>query len=304
MKILIVGLGSIAQKHINAIMKLMPAAEIVALRHSGNSSPYKGIRSVYSWNEIDFFPYFILISNPTSEHAATIKKALDFKCPLFIEKPSLNKLDDANELLGIIKTNKIITYTGCDMRFHPALQFIKTYLIENRPIINEVNSYCGSYLPDWRKNVDYKTVYSAIPELGGGVHLDLIHEPDYCYWLFGKPVSSNNYFRNKSDLNIDAFDYANIIWEYENFSISIILNYYRRDVKRTLEIVTSQTTLMVDFILGTVSNTEGNILYRTQSDTRDIYEMQMSHFINCINQKKDSINTFEESVEILKTLLK
>lgn len=300
MKILIIGLGSIAQKHIEAIRSIDASAEIFALRHSHKGKETDGIKSIYSWDEITFQPDFILISNPTSEHADAIEHSIQFNCPLFIEKPALHTLEKAEYLLKLIKGNNIITYIGCDLRFHPALLFLKEYLEVNSPVINEVNIYCGSFLPEWRKGIDYKSVYSAIPELGGGVHLDLIHEPDYCYWIFGKPISNKKYFSNKSSLQIKAYDYANFIFEYPTFNASIVLNYYRKDSKRTIEIITDTITLTVDLLIGSVNDNHGNVLFQSSISAKEIYYNQMKYFFDCVRSKKDSINTFEESIEVLK----
>lgn len=303
MKILIVGMGSIAQKHIQAIRSIEPEAEIFALRHSKNGKDINGIKSIYIWDDITFQPDFILISNPTSEHAITIEKAIEFNCPLFIEKPSLHTLEKADELLKQIQERHIITYVGCDLRFHPALNFIKSYLEKNKPIINEVNIYCGSFLPEWRSGVDYKKVYSSIPEFGGGVHLDLIHEPDYCYWIFGKPLDFRKYFSHKSSIDISAYDYANFLFEYPTFNAAIILNYYRKDTKRTLEIITNTKTIKLDLLTGEVLDSEGNLLFHSSNPSQEIYTHQMQHFLDCIKNKKESVNSFEESIDVLKLVL-
>ena len=47
-----------------------------------------------------------------------------------------------------------------------------------------VEAETSSYLPSWRKTVDYTKSYSAFPNRGGGVLLDLSHEIDYLKWLF------------------------------------------------------------------------------------------------------------------------
>src|SRR5947209_4960132 len=55
--------------------------------------------------------------------------------------------------------------------------------------VSAVRLWFGSWLPDWRPNVDYRTTYSARANLGGGVLLDAIHELDLCLWLLGgEPV--------------------------------------------------------------------------------------------------------------------
>ena len=57
---------------------------------------------------------------------------------------------------------------------------------------------CSSYLPGWRPGVDYRTVYSAHKDMGGGVTIDLIHEWDYLVELFGKPEKMYNFKRERT----------------------------------------------------------------------------------------------------------
>ena len=47
----------------------------------------------------------------------------------------------------------------------------------------------GMHLPSWHPEEDYRTMYSALSHLGGGVVNDFIHELDLILWLFGKPKS-------------------------------------------------------------------------------------------------------------------
>ena len=254
MNVLIIGLGSIALKHIKALQELYPTIIIYALRRKGESSKgIEGVIEIYDINEIDIDSIdFILISNPTSVHYDTIRKVIMYKRPLFIEKPLFSEItEDSNALVNKVEEQGIPTYVACNLRFLECIAKIKELIVGKR--VNEVNVYCGSYLPDWRPNVDFRKVYSANKEMGGGVHIDLIHELDYIYWLFGTPYHTQSFFSNKSSLNITAYDYANYLWEYNDFSISVVLNYYRKDSKRTLEILTDEGTYLVDLLKNTIN---------------------------------------------------
>jgi predicted dehydrogenase len=253
--ILIIGLGSIANKHINAIRKLYPNCKIYALRSQEKKiSKIEGVINIINIEEIEEKVYCVLITNPTSLHSEAINNCLNLNVPLLIEKPIFDKVIENSKLVDYINSRNIITYIACNMRFHPAIIFLKKYLEENICEINEVNIYCGSFLPDWRKDGDYKKSYSANPELGGGVHLDLIHEIDYIFWLFGKPMNVNSIKRNVSTLNILAFDFASYTLEYPKFCANLILNYYRKFTKRNIELVLSNDILNIDLIKSTVVN--------------------------------------------------
>ncbi len=300
MKVLIIGLGSIALKHIAAIGKILPNAEYYALRSDKNAQKKDGVISIFSLDELaEIAIDFAIISNPTAVHGETIKSLIPKNIPLFIEKPLFSALGN-EELLREIKEKQISTYVACNLRFLGSLQFVKAYIKDKR--VNEVNSYCGSYLPDWRPGTDYRTTYSANKELGGGVHIDLIHEIDYIYWLFGKPEKVSRVFSNTSSLDINAYDYANYTLSLPKFNASIILNYYRRDAKRTLEIVMEDETLLVNLLENKVYINE-ELLFEDSHTIADSYEAQLRFFINEVVLGKTVFNTVHEAYEILKICL-
>lgn len=301
MKILIIGLGSIAKKHISVLQRLDSDLSIFALRSNKSRNTEEGVHNIYSWKKVPKDLDFIIISNPTSKHAETILEGLNFGVPLFIEKPVLHSLDRTEELAERVRKGNVITYVACNLRFHPAIQFLKEEFKKNLPI--EYNSYCGSYLPDWRPDTDYREVYSAKKELGGGVNLDLIHEIDYCYYLLGTPIKNTSYFRKKSALEIDSNDIAHYIFEYEKTSAFITLNYYRRDFKREIECVWKDKTWFIDILSNTIVNQMGEIIYSEPIDIMDTYTCQMKSFINFIENKKMPENNIVQGIETLKLAL-
>lgn len=305
MTILIIGLGSIANKHINAIRKMRPNCKIYALRSQEKQiSKIEGVINVIKIQEIEEKVYCVLITNPTSLHSEAIYKCLNLNVPLLIEKPLFDKVIENSKLVDYINRRNIITYIACNMRFHPAIIFLKKYLEENICEINEVNVYCGSFLPDWRKVDDYKKSYSVNPELGGGVHLDLIHEIDYIFWLFGKPMNVNSIKRNVSTLDILAYDFASYTFEYPKFCANLILNYYRKIAKRNIELVMSNDILNIDLIKCTVINSRNEIIFSNNDyNILETYNNQIEYFFNCIDNSLLPMNDINESFEILKIAL-
>lgn len=306
MRVLFIGIGSIAKKHIKAIRAIDANTQLYALRSSRDAAKYEGVEDIYDYAEIEGVnPDFIIISNPTSKHYETIVKLLPFRKPLFIEKPVFGELGHD----GVIKTiedNKILTYVACDMRFMDCLTWLHEYMQEHRNNvrINEINVYCGSYLPEWRPGTDFRKCYSAIPELGGGVHIDLIHDVDYVYWIFGKPQNHKAIFRNVSSLNIKAFDYASFNLEYPEFSANIVLNYYRRDAKRYMEILFDDCTWIVDMLKNEITSSTGELIYKSEQSGADEYEAQMRYFMGLVQSKATtSMNSAEEAYDVLKICL-
>ncbi|QOG03775.1 Gfo/Idh/MocA family protein [Flavobacterium sp. MDT1-60] len=305
MNVLIVGLGSIARKHISAIQILKIDATIYALRSRPNSQIEDGITNIYDLENLNISFDFAIISNPTHLHFEFIEKFAKLEIPLFIEKPAVNTLENVTTLIDLIENRKVINYIACNLRFHPCIEFLKNKLNSEDLKINEVNVYCGSYLPDWRPNVDFRKIYSANASMGGGVHLDLFHELDYVSWLFGMPNKSSSTLRNVSSLHIDAIDYANYILQYNTFTANIILNYYRKKSKRLIEVVFDNEILEVDLINNRIIDGDNKIVFETPKfEMKYTYSYQLNYFIYCLKENKVPMNSFRESVEILKIVLK
>ena len=70
-RVLIIGLGSIAKKHITALRSLSEKFEIFALRSSLDASKYEDVINIFNLDDTVFD--FAIISNPTHLHFKYIK---------------------------------------------------------------------------------------------------------------------------------------------------------------------------------------------------------------------------------------
>lgn len=302
MRVLFTGLGSIALKHLSALKSIVPNVEVVAYRSTETASNIEGVSNIFSLEKVPANIDFVLITNPTSMHAQTIENLLNLRCPLFIEKPVVSNPAEGDILQNKIQHLALTTYVACNMRFHPAIQFLKKEFETRKPI--ELSAYCGSFLPDWRPNQDYRENYSSKAEMGGGVHLDLIHEMDYCYYLLGRPSTVfPAYLRKKSALEINSKDIAHYTVEYPGTSVFITLNYYRKSPKRSIDIVWENEVWQVDLIKNTIVDSEGKVIFTSEYNPSDTYKNQLKYFINCIESGNQPMNSFSEGLEILKSAL-
>lgn len=297
MIVLIIGLGSIAQKHILALKSIDAGVVIFALRSGKIGIDIHGVINLYSWDDIPGNIDFIIISNPTIEHFATIEKAISLNKPLFIEKPPLASLQGAEQLWNKIKEKNIPNFVAFSLRFHPVIQWLKKEV--NVQKVLEVNAYYGSYLPEWRPGTDYRNSYSSRKASGGGVHLDLIHEIDYVTWIFGTPRKLDGFISTVSTLELDVPDCAHYWLQYDTMNASVTVNYYRRHKKREVEIAFEDETWIADLMNYTVKNGNGQIIYKTDTDIMIPYKAQMNYFVDTLQHNIGALNDFGNSLNTL-----
>ena len=300
MKILVVGCGSIGQRHIQNLKKFSDV-EVVACRMKGEIKEIEkkfDIKTVSGLdNGLAQNPDAVLITTPTSTHIPIALKVAGKGCHLFIEKPISDNLDGVDKFIKIINKNKLICMIGYNLRFHPGLRLIKEYLEKNT--IGDIVSarvQAGQYLPDWHLTEDYRMSYSAKKSLGGGVILDLSHEIDYIRWLLGEVKEVLSFSGKLSHLEIETEDVAEILFRFKSGVIGEVhLDYIQRFPSRSCQIIGDEGTLLYDFNenkvrLSSQKDKGWRTLYEDEKyDKNQMYVDEIKHFIDCINRKKKPI---------------
>jgi predicted dehydrogenase len=308
-KILLTGIGSIGKRHLRLLQAHDDPMEIHAYRSSGTDDV--AFPDVVQHTSLDAAlaenPDIAFITNPTSVHINTATACAAAGCHLFIEKPLSHSLDGVDELMRIVEEKNLITYVGCVLRFHPVLQRIASLLADDA--IGDIYSYrvySGSYLPDWRPEQDYRESYSADPAMGGGVVMDLIHEIDYSYWLFGDIDDVRSWVGQVSDLEIESEDLAEIIVETDTGVVGQLhLNYYRSKPRRTVEVIGDSGIIHGD-LLDSEVRIQTNHSTETESfDTPDdeLYDQQLHSFLSHIRNGEPCDNDLQEARRVLEIAL-
>ena len=256
-------------------------------------------------------PDAVLITNPTSLHIQSALNAAKHGCHIFIEKPISHTLDGIDELIYIVRNKKLVVLVGCNLRFHPCLQFVKKLLDQKR--IGKVVSarvQMGQYLPDWHPWEDYRTMYSAQKSLGGGIILDMVHELDYIRWLLGDVTQVFSFSDKLSDLDIDTEDVAEILLRFKSGAIGEVhLDYIQRYPSRSCEIIGEKGSILLDIKEGTVkvymAEKKGWERFEQPKsyDMNQMYIDEMRHFINCIEGKEEPLIGITDGLEVLKIAL-
>lgn len=255
-RVLIAGLGSIGQRHLNNLRRL--GIKDVLLYRTSPIAP-KDAPELTVFTNLDEAlaakPSIVIITNPTTYHMQVALPTARAGCNLFIEKPLSHTLDGVAELLATIERNKLMAMVGFDLRFDPGLCKVKQLLEEgNIGHVVSIQAQVGQYLPDWHPWEDYRESVSARHETGGGVILDLIHELDYVSWLAGSVSHVTCFADQVSNLEIQTEDVAGILLRFENGTIGTVhLDYVQRSASRTCRVIGEKGTILWDYFAPNVS---------------------------------------------------
>jgi predicted dehydrogenase len=329
MKILMIGLGAIGQRHLRNLRKLKgDDLEILAYRFRNTSrvltddlkeegGNLEDKYNIESYDDLDLAlaqkPDAVFVCNPSSLHIPTAIKAARAGCHLFIEKPLSNNLDQIEELIDLVDGQKLIAVVGYQLRFNPCLQ--RLHAVLNERMIGHVLSVrveVGEYLPGWHTYEDYRNSYASRKELGGGSLLSQIHEMDYLYWLFGLPRKVFALGGHLSGLEIDVEDVVEVLMECEfdnrPVPVSVHLDYLQRPSRRVCEVIGDQGKILVDFAALTVDvfKDEGKQVVSSSFvgfERNKMFLEELDHFLARLQGNPGPLVSLQEATQSLRMAL-
>lgn len=303
MKVCFIGLGSIGTRHCKNLYSVCEQKgiplEIHAVRssHKELSQELKSfhIKSLYSFDEMDRQYDMLFITNPTSMHYDTLIHTGDKSRFFFVEKPVFE--NTSMDISKIPFTRDAVCYIAAPLRYTKVIQEAEQFVKKHR--VFNARAISSSYLPDWRPGQDYRTTYSAHKELGGGVSIDLIHEWDYLFMLFGLPQRVCCMKGKYSDLEIDSDDLAIYIAEYPTHLVEVHLDYFGKKTKRQLEVFTNEGCWIFDIAHSCVFEPDGS-MHELPEMPNDKYICEMNYFLSLVQgDQQNSSNDIIHACRVL-----
>ena len=312
MKILIVGLGGVGQRHARNLRSIFQdRVDLVAYRVRGlthvvtptldadaskNVEDELGIRAFSDLDTaLEERPEIAFVCNPSSAHLSTAMACVNAGCDLFIEKPLSISIDGVDALIAAVEENHRIAMVGYQLRFHPCVTKLAS-VIESGCLgrILSVRATIGEYLPKWHPYEDYREMYAARAELGGGVVLSQIHEFDYLYSLFGFPTKLYAIGGHWSHLDIDVEDTASTLMEcsFEGRPLPIHLHqdYLQTAPSRQCEVIGDRGRAVLDFPSLSVTVYESQrrspVVHAWKDFERNqLFLDEVRHFLDCVEKR-------------------
>ena len=317
--ILFIGLGSIGQRHLRNLNKILSnnasfyayrkTRHVPLLDKKGNKvkgtiekkyniSLISNLGSVNE-NNIDI----VFVTNPSSLHINSVLKLKNLKnAYIFIEKPIDSSLKNYKKFLKYLTRNKNKIFVGHNMRFHPGYIKLKN-ILKNRKILNKIHYAifkCSKNLKDYHSYEDYKISYAARKELGGGVCLTAVHEIDMMIDLFGNAQLIKSHSDKLSNLKINVEDFSMSF--YKNFLFSkklislIIFDFFQINKERYIKIVCDKGELYLDLNNNYLKIVKKNKvkIFNFVKEKNLMYMNELNFFLHLFKQGKKVPDQYNE----------
>ncbi len=245
-RVLVIGAGSIGARHARNLVAA--GAEVTSTDPDAARA-----RATEAQHTVPFDPDRlagydgIVVASPSRLHLEQATAAIATGAAVLVEKPLSHQLAGVDRLVAEAGPRLMVGY---NLRLHQPIEDLVGAVAAGRvgrPVA--VRLWFGSWLPDWRPSVDYRTTYSARADLGGGVLDDAIHELDLAVWLCGPDLRVVAAVVDRlGPLEIDVEDTVRaLLVDPAGVPVSVELDYLSRRYRRGIEVVGTEATIRLDW---------------------------------------------------------
>jgi len=249
MRALIIGFGSIGQRHLRNLRDLVPGLDAIVLRRS-SGEPVAGatvVRDLDAALRLD--PALAVVATPSAVHVETLEVLIAAGVPSYVEKPVVTTARDVERIRRVLAAKPDERHlTGFNLRLLPSLRMARNLVQEGRlGTIARSSFSAGQWLPDWRKSSDHRVSYSGHKSEGGGVIFDLSHELDAARYFLGEIALESCIAMHLPSLEVDAESAAVMVGRAASGGlVTVNVDYVARRPIRRYELVGDKATLVWD----------------------------------------------------------
>jgi predicted dehydrogenase len=313
-RVLIVGFGSIGQRHLRIVRESLPLSDVRVLRREPGTTAEDADGCFSSLDEaLAFAPQVAIVASPAPFHVKVALALAKQGCHLLVEKPLSDTPEGVPELLMAASECGIVLQVAYNLRFSPSLRDFRQRVLSGCiGRILSIRCEIGQHLETWRPGTDYRLGVSACRELGGGVLLELSHELDYLRWIFGDIDWVGAWMGRQSGLEINVEDTAHLLLGVHNNPVVVCgpvavlsLDFLRRDSTRRCVAIGETGSLAWDGIAGSVTlcgggnGTESVVLSEHPPVRDETYREQWRHFLSCIENKSSPLVGGSDGLAVL-----
>jgi predicted dehydrogenase len=311
--ILIVGGGSIGERHLRCFLK---TGRVRASLCDANPAIVERLRSNYDvaatfadYDAIDLSAYdSVVICTPAQLHIPMARRAVEAGCHVLCEKPLSTSLDGVDELDEAIRRKGVkfvVAYTHRSMP--PMEEFRRRIHAGEIGQVKQVFAAWGQHFPTYRPA--YRQIYYTDRATGGGALQDAVtHILNFVQWCMG-PASSVYCQADHLVLEgVEVEDTAALILRFRDSPAigTIVLNQFQTNNSGVYEFAGTAGTLrfeMPGWRVGVCKNEQWTWQEPRTFERDEFYIRQAELFLKTVDENAPPVCTLAEAADTLRTIL-
>ena len=303
--ILVIGAGSIGERHIRCFLKTgrarVSVCEIDRALLDRMENGYDLSQACEDLGDALLSnPRAVVIAAPAHLHIPMAIRAAEAGCHLLIEKPLSTDISGVEDLKRRVIEQRLVAQVGYTFRHHPLVAKVKDQIDQGSwglPL--QLTIVSGQHFPTYRPA--YRDIYYARHETGGGAIQDaLTHFLDTAQWWLGSIDRLTGDMEHLSLKGVEVEDTVNVLARHGNIMASYNFNQHQYPNESIFTLVCERGTLRLELCANRLrimdrpdGEWEDEISNAFQRD--DIFVSQANSFLDAIEGQPSISCTIDEA---------